>query len=184
LASLRDIAEGAIAAGQFASSTRLIASSRPLRSTSALTSERRARDYLAVWSNTLPARVERAGDTTVSIQGAFSTDDRGSNRKGVPALVRRRPTRFRVQARRLDPGRFRAVARKASALRESDSKTFAQWPEDEAQAKPTPRGQESASDSRRAARNVLAEQCHTETRNPRKQRCRVASGARPDHLDS
>ena len=117
MASLRDIAEGAIAAGQFASSTRLIASSRPLRSTSALTSERRARDYLAVWSNTLPARVERADDTTVSIQGAFSTDDRGSNRKGVPALVRRRSPEVRAQTERSDAGRFRNSGKESERAR-------------------------------------------------------------------
>jgi hypothetical protein len=49
----------------------------------------------------------RGGVAAISFQGAFSIDDCGSNRQGVPALVRRRPARLRAQAARLDPGRFR-----------------------------------------------------------------------------
>jgi hypothetical protein len=64
-----------------------------------------------------PELLDVGGGTTVSIQGAFSTDDRGSNRKGVPALVRRRSPEVRAQTERSDAGRFRNSGKESERAR-------------------------------------------------------------------
>src|ERR1700679_15242 len=59
----------------------------------------------------------RGGDAAVSFQGTFSTDDRGSNREGLPPRFRSRAPNLRPQTERFGGGRFRNSCKEVERAR-------------------------------------------------------------------